>query len=110
MSTSQNFRCYVSLPISGHEDDVLERSDKAKEELISMGYIPVSPLDVNSISEESLPDHLSRLAEYMGNDIREMLKCNYIYMCEGWENSKGCRSEKYMCEQFGIKTLYQNNK
>lgn len=98
---------YISLPISGHEDDVIDRSNKAKEELLNMGFVPVSPLDVNAITNESLPNHLERLAEYMGNDIREMLKCDGIYMCHGWENSKGCRSEKYMCEQFNKKVKYQ---
>lgn len=28
-------------------------------------------------------------------------------MCKGWENAKGCRVEKFVAEQYGIKIRYQ---
>ena len=81
-------KCYICLPIAGREEDIFERAEKAKQEIIAMGFEPVSPLDLNKIGEEELKDHtlLSKTAWYMGRDIQMIIEhCDAIYCCEGWE-------------------------
>lgn len=82
-------KVYISLPISGQNlDDVLKRIQEASELLIAKGYIPVSPLEVQT-------DLNAPYSELMGNDIKALLECDAIILLDGWENSKGCRLEKY---------------
>lgn len=82
-------KVYISLPISGHNlNDVRRRIEDVSELLKSKGYIPVSPLEVQSNLN-------APYSELMGNDIKALLECDAIILLDGWENSKGCRLEKY---------------
>jgi hypothetical protein len=55
----------------------------------------------------SLPKNLT-YAEYMKLDIKELLKCDVIFMLHGWELSKGATLEHSIAELCGIKIIYQN--
>ena len=82
-------KVYISLPISGHNlDDVRKRIQQASELLRAKGYIPVSPLEVQT-------DLNAPYSELMGNDIKALLECDAIILLNGWENSLGCLLEKY---------------
>ena len=82
-------KVYISLPISGHNlNDVRRRIEDVSELLKSKGYIPVSPLEVQSNLN-------APYSELMGNDIKALLECDAIILLDGWENSKGFRLEKY---------------
>ena len=75
-----------------------------------MGYIPVSPLDFNEIGEKELTNHteIQMTAWYMGRDIDLIIrKCDAIYCCEGWENSKGCNVERECAKQYNRDIFYQ---
>ena len=41
--------CYICLPIAGRENDIFERAEIARQEIINLGYLPISPLDLNKI-------------------------------------------------------------
>lgn len=102
--------CYICLPIAGREDDIFERAEKARQEIVKMGYNPISPLDLNEIGEEELKDHtlLAKTAWYMGRDIQTIIEhCDAIYCCEGWEYSKGCNVERECAKQYNREILYQ---
>ena len=102
--------CYICLPIAGRENDIFERAERAKQEIIAKGYEPICPLDLNAIGAEELKDHtmLSKTAWYMGRDIQTIIEhCDAIYCCEGWEYSKGCNVERECAKQYGREILYQ---
>lgn len=87
-------KVYISLPISGHSlDDVRSRIEEASELLKAKGYIPVSPLEVQSNLN-------APYSELMGNDIKALLECDAIMLLDGWENSKGCQLEKYAAKLY----------
>ena len=71
-------------------------------------YEWVSPIDTNHIDEEALGNHLAieKTAYYMGKDIEQVILCDAILMCPGWENSKGCKVEKFTAETYGKEVLY----
>lgn len=103
-------KCYICIPIAGRENDVFERADKAKQELINLGYEPICPLDLNKIGETELINHtdIEKTAWYMGKDIQILIEqCDAIYCCEGWKNSKGCNVERECAKQYNKKILYQ---
>ena len=103
-------KCYICLPIAGREEDIFKRAEIAKKEIIELGFEPISPLDLNLISEEELKEHTRRdiTAWYMGRDIETIIsKCDVIYCCEGWQNSKGCNVEIECAKQYGLEIYYQ---
>ena len=43
----------------------------------------------------------------MGRDIEQVILCDALFLCKGWENSRGCKIEKYTAELYGKKIFYQ---
>jgi len=105
-------KIYISLPIAFQEDTVYQRNKEAKDYLIKKycHYDYISPIDNNKIDDEALGNHLEleRTAYYMGKDIEQVILCDAILMCPGWENSKGCKVEKFTAETYGKEILYMN--
>lgn len=103
-------KVYISLPIAFHEDTVFTRNEEAKK-YVKKHYPQFeiySPIDENHIDDEALGNHLQieRTAYYMGKDIEAVILCDAIIMCPGWEDSKGCRCEKFVAETYGKHVIY----
>ncbi|MDE5688675.1 MAG: DUF4406 domain-containing protein [Paramuribaculum sp.] len=80
-------KIYISIPISGHKlDKVHSKADAIKQQLIADGHEAITPFDVCSEPDKSY-------AYYMGRDIEAMLGCDAIYLCDGWQDSRGCQAE-----------------
>ena len=103
-------KIYISLPIAFQENTVYKRNQEAKDYLTKnyYHYDYISPIDNNKIDNEALGNHLEleRTAYYMGKDIEQVILCDAILMCPGWENSKGCKVEKFTAETYGKEVLY----
>ena len=89
-------RIYLSLPIKNTGYTTKERMKYADEvrRLLELRYgvrnenvIVITPFDVNENEDKD------SYARKMGNDIEALLECDAIYLCEGWQNSKGCMAE-----------------
>ena len=93
-------RIYISIPISGHDlEKVKERARKAKER-VSHRYDAITPFDV--CSEPDKP-----YSYYMGKDIEALLECDAIYLCKGWQNSKGCMAECEVAKIYNKKIIIE---
>lgn len=98
-------RVYLSLPISGY--DIEERkayAAKRKQDLLTIykhiqediKYEIVTPFEV-------CPDTDKPYSYYIGRDIEALLNCDEIFMCQGWEESKGCQLEIQAAKIYGKK-------
>ena len=34
-----------------------------------------------------------------------MGQADIVYFAKGWENSRGCKAEKYICDNYGVKYI-----
>lgn len=94
-------KVYISLPISGCEEQARVRADMVKIRLSKQGYEVVNPFDIPI--REKHPDWY----DYMSKDLRELDKCDAIYMCVGWDNSYGCKLERFFAEMKGKKVILE---
>lgn len=95
-------KVYISLPISHF--DLEERRAYAEEIEKFLGnfyHEIVNPLK-NGISQE---EHWS---VHMRRDIRLLTECDVIYMCRGWEMSKGCKLEHDVATSCGLSVIYES--
>ena len=93
-------RIYISIPISGHDlEEVKAKARKAKIR-VSHLYDVITPFDV--CSEPDKP-----YSYYMGKDIEALLECDAIYLCEGWQNSKGCMAEFEVARIYGKEIMFE---
>lgn len=106
-------RIYVSLPISGCPiNQRKEYAYRVKRELecghyAGWGYFKdedetqiVTPFDV-------CPEPDKPYSYYMGKDIEALLECDAIYLCEGWQNSKGCMAEFEVARIYGKEIIFE---
>ena len=103
-------RIYISIPISGHDIeevkakaiDIIERLLWDVFELKKGRNRPdiITPFDV-------CPEPDKQYSYYMGKDIEALLECDAIYLCEGWQNSKGCIAEFEMARIYGKEIIIE---
>lgn len=106
-------RIYLSLPISGYPiNQRKEYAYQVKRELecghyAGWGYFKdedeiqiVTPFDV-------CPEPDKPYSYYMGKDIEALLECDAIYLCEGWQNSKGCMAEFEVARIYGKEIMFE---
>lgn len=94
-------KVYISGAIAHY--DMAERKEAfsdAEMRLRGMGFNPVNPF------KNGLPDE-AHWREHMRADIRLLLDCEYIYMLQGWELSKGAKLELDVASSCGVKVLFE---
>lgn len=103
-------RCYICLPISGDEKTAICRANYAAKEVEKLGYNPLTPMEINDESQDTLDNPERPIEFFMGNDIKALIgDCDAIYMCKGWENSKGCNVEFECAKQYNKTIFYQES-
>ena len=100
-------RIYISIPISGHDLTEVKEDAEYKQNTLYWAYKPneweiITPFDV-------CPEPDKPYSYYMGKDIEALLECDAIYMCEGWQNSKGCMAEFEVAIIYGKKIMFEKS-
>lgn len=91
-------KVYISGPITGIDFGNRFAFSCARNALELCGYEAVDPSDVQLDDEATWSD-------YMRADLKLLLDCDYIYMLDGWEDSKGARLERELAENLGIEEI-----
>ena len=97
-------RIYVSLPISGYDLDERKLCAICAEKQIVERYS--KPLQVIT-PFVVCPESDKPYSYYMGKDIEALLECDAIYLCDGWQNSKGCMAEFEVARIYGKEIIFE---
>lgn len=105
-------RIYVSLPISGY--DLEERKKYANDaKFLVARLLQEDALDQykqfqNTITPfDVCPEKDKSYSYYMGKDIEALLECDAVYMCKGWQKSKGCMAEFAVAKIYGKEIIIE---
>lgn len=91
---------YISGPITGHDiEECKVAFGNIQEYLERRGFNVVNPLSENGY------DPNKSYEQYMRDDLKLLLDCDYIYLMAGWDNSKGCQAEYLVALTCGISIL-----
>ena len=101
--------CYICLPINKFEDSLFERAKIACEEVVKLGYKPITPMEINNETPETIYNHDKNGNVEMGNDITALLESDAIYCCKGFTESKGCMTEYNCAKIYGKEIFYQKS-
>ena len=101
MEEKEKKKVYVSGAIAHYNIDERKGAFTSAERYLSLkGYEPVNPF------KNGLPDE-AHWREHMRADIALLLGCDYIYMLQGWELSKGAKQELDVASSCGNKVLFE---
>lgn len=92
-------KIYISIPITGHDEaEVRDHADLIKANLSRAGHQPVSPFDIYAGENPTY-------ADYLCADLRKLADCDAIFLCRGWQFSRGCRIERTFAHEFNLQTM-----
>ena len=94
-------KVYIAGPVSMIQDYNRPAFEKAKGELVALGYDAISPSD---IADRIGPDR--PWLEYMKACIKELVDCDRIYLLDNWHASRGAKIEWNLARDLGIEPLY----
>ena len=95
----------ISQPMNNrNEEDILEERKQIIEKFKNMHIEVIDTFYTEDISEECNNDGVYLL----GKSIKDMSKADALFMCEGWKHSRGCRIERQVAQEYGIKILYED--
>ena len=96
----------ISQPMNGIPDDEIRRIRLELIEKFNKMHIEV----IDSFFTEEAPEGTYYPnVFYLGRTIMQAI-CNVdaVYFVKGWNNARGCRIERKICEEYGIKILDEN--
>lgn len=109
-------KVFISQPMHDKsEEEIKAIKEQAKEEIkkLYQFFANNNQLEIISTTEqrkhELLPREASRLW-WLGRAIQMLEDVDVIYMCNGWEESKGCRIERSVAIEYNISIHYQGEK
>lgn len=95
-------KVYISIPISGMDyNKQREKADRIKSALSKRGYDVISPFEMYVGKDPSY-------GEYLGADVTAIIDhAEAVYMCRGWEESHGCKVERFVALEYGKELIYE---
>lgn len=93
---------YISGKITGSNNYEIQ-FEKAEFWLRLKGYKVVNPVKVCKSLVGVFEDK-----DFYEIDINLLFKCDCIFMLNGWQNSKGAKTELQVAKTLGKKIMYQN--
>ena len=106
-------KIYISLPISGQPTKSrMAYAEQVKNELTKAFWRRERAFDneseLNIVTPfDVCPEPNKPYSYYMGKDIEALLECDAIYLCEGWQNSKGCMAEFEVARIYGKEIMFE---
>ena len=93
--------CYISGAIT-NDPDYFNKFAFAEYEIYAMGLRPVNPTRLVPMNKDW------NWEQYMREDLKHLLNCQYIYMLRGWENSYGAKIELDLANTLKMKVIMQS--
>ncbi len=98
---------YIGGPITGHTDLNKPAFDAAEEQLVNEGYIVFNPHSIPAPEAPLNLDEKGIWRYYMRYCVRELAKCDELYLLAGWQNSDGAVWEYRIANMLGMPIKYQ---
>lgn len=101
----------ISQPMKGIDPDkVTSQRKKAEAAVRAAGYEPIDTVYEEDFKYDVVSGSIVNPALwYMGLALMRLSKAHMIYMCDGWETTRGCLMEHQAAVAFGVDIMYEND-
>ena len=94
----------ISQPMKNREADDIITERKVIIEKFKNMHIDV----IDTFYKDEIPADYNSGVYFLGKSIQDMAKADALFMCEGWRAARGCRIERQVAQDYGIKILYED--
>lgn len=105
--SDQKEKIYIAGPMSGYEEHNKDSFLKAERLLIKKGYEVISPRLISEEVREKVES--PGFEDYMRRDLEQLIKCDIIYLLEGWGKSKGAWLEYQVAKGLGMSIMFEGD-
>ena len=89
-------KVYISGAITNNPNYLSEFA-AAEEKLLAKGYLVINPTNTTGNSYK----------DFIDKDLKELMKCDAIYLLKGWQKSKGAMLEYTYAKTVDMKILFE---
>ena len=98
---------YIAGPYSGDVDANIEEAERVSIELIRNGFHVFTPHKNSSGYEKYEDGSKIDIHTWIDIDLDILLRCDAIYMMNGWVHSTGSMTELYVAIEHGMPVIYE---
>lgn len=100
-------KAMIIQPMAGKTaPEIIYTRTKAIEQLAALGYELENTL-FDNLEVRSTVKNIPLF--YLANSILVMSRCDAVYLCDGWENARGCKIEHAAATAYGLTTIYEQS-
>lgn len=92
-------KLFISQPMNGRNDEEIKAEREEAKNYVQ--YALGEPIEVIDSFFENAPAQAKPLW-YLGKSIELLSTADVVHFCDGWENARGCKVERYCAEKYGI--------
>lgn len=101
----------ISQPMKNVDPDKVKlQREKAEAAVRAAGYEPIDTVYEKDFTYDVDNDTIINPALWhMGLALMRLSKAHVIYMCDGWDTTRGCTLEHQAALAFGVDIMYETN-
>lgn len=101
----------ISQPMKNVDPDKVKlQREKAEAAVRAAGYEPIDTVYEKDFTYDVDNDTIINPALWhMGLALMRLSKAHVIYMCDGWDTTRGCLMEHQAAVAFGVDIMYEND-
>lgn len=97
-------KAMISQPMAGKTDEeIVATRDLAVAKLRQMGYEVVDTYFKDGLAVP--PKVVNVPLYYLSQSLGKMAECDAVYLCDGWENARGCKVERAAAVAYDLELI-----
>lgn len=97
-------KAMISQPMAGKTDEEIAATrDLAVAKLRQMGYEVVDTYFKDGLAVP--PKVVNVPLYYLSQSLGKMAECDAVYLCDGWENARGCKVERAAAVAYDLELI-----
>lgn len=105
-------KAMISQPMGGKtEEEIKATRERAMTALQEKGFTVVNTLFTDEwYSKEAMAERgvVQIPLCFLAKSLEKMSQCDAVYVCNGWQDARGCRIEHRAAKYYGLEIIYED--
>ena len=106
-------KAMISQAMAGlNESQILETKNKATQKIEELGYEVHNTYFTDEWTQSEILEDTgftNKPLFFLAKSLEGMSKCEAVFFCKGWENSRGCKLEQAAAKAYHLTLIYEKD-